>query len=161
MKFPDLSNIEENVNSNLKNDEDLEKTHKSDSNVSYDDYEENLSEEEFNLNNEQIEPELTPNNIQTHIDHLNSYEFLLSSNNQKSNFICHYIDIIKDVNNFIENIFTFDKAKEIIILNNKNYIEIESISEEIFTTKKEIKDFDKNKTDKINKYIINKRHRRE
>ena len=86
-----------------------EKTHKSDSNVSYDDYEENLSEEEFNLNNEQIEPELTPNNIQTHIDHLNSYEFLLSSNNQKSNFICHYIDIL-----------------ELIKLLSDNYIEVET-----------------------------------
>ena len=82
-----------------------------------------------------------------------------NNNNNKNNSIDK--DIIKDVNNFIENIFTFDKAKEIIILNNKNYIEIESISEEIFTTKKEIKDFDKNKTDKINKYITNKRHRRE
>ena len=69
-------------------------------------------------------------------------------------------NIIKDVNNFIGNIFLCDKEKEIILLKNKTNLEIESISEEIFTTKKEIKDFDKNKLDKINKYITDKRNRR-
>ena len=70
-------------------------------------------------------------------------------------------DIIKDVNNFIENIFTCDKAKEIILLKNKINLEIESISEEIFTSKNEMKDFDKNNLEKINKYIKNKSNRRE
>jgi len=70
-------------------------------------------------------------------------------------------DVIKDVNNFIENIFTCDKAKEIILLKNKINLEIESISEEIFTSKNEIKDFDKNNWEKINKYIKNKSNRRE
>ena len=70
-------------------------------------------------------------------------------------------DIIKDVNNFIENIFTCDKAKEIILLKNKINLEIESISEEIFTSKNEMKDFDKNNLEKINKYIKNKCNRRE
>ena len=70
-------------------------------------------------------------------------------------------DIIKDVNNFIENIFMWDKEKEIILLKNKINMEIESISEEVFTINEEIKDYDKNKLDKINKYIADKRNRRE
>ena len=70
-------------------------------------------------------------------------------------------NIMKDVNTFIENIFTFDKAKEIILLKNKTDLDIEEISEEIFTTNQDIKDFDKNKKEKINKFIINKRDRRE
>ena len=53
--------------------------------------------------------------------------------NSKNNSIDK--DIIKDVNNFIENNFTCDKAKEIILLKNKVNLEIESISEEIFTSK--------------------------
>ena len=79
-------------------------------------------------------------------------------NNNKNNIDK---DIIKEVNNFIENIFTCDKAKEIILLKNKINIEIESISEEIFTSKEEIQNYDKSKMDKINKYITNKRNRRE
>jgi hypothetical protein len=79
--------------------------------------------------------------------------------NSKNNSIDK--DIIKDVNNFIENIFTCDKAKEIILLKNKVNLEIESISEEIFTSKNEMKDFDKNNLEKINKYIKNKSNRRE
>ena len=79
--------------------------------------------------------------------------------NNKNNSIDK--DIIKDVNNFIENNFTCDKAKEIILLKNKVNLEIESISEEIFTSKNEMKDFDKNTLEKINKYIKNKSNRRE
>ena len=79
--------------------------------------------------------------------------------NSKNNSIDK--DIIKDVNNFIENNFTCDKAKEIILLKNKVNLEIESISEEIFTSKNEMKDFDKNNLEKINKYIKNKSNRRE
>ena len=70
-------------------------------------------------------------------------------------------NIIKEVNNFIENVFLFDKEKEINLLKNKINLDIESLSEEIFTTKEVIKNFDKNKLDKINKYITDKRNRRE
>lgn len=85
----------------------------------------------------------------------------LNNSYNKNNNIKIDKDIIKEVNNFIENIFMWDKEKEIILLKNKTNIEIESISEEIFTTNQEIKDFDKNKLDKINKYIADKRNRRE
>ena len=70
-------------------------------------------------------------------------------------------NIIKEINTFIENIFICDKAKEIILLKNKINLEIESIAEEIFTTKQELQNLDKNKTEKINKYINDKTNRRE
>ena len=89
------------------------------------------------------------------------YDYIpyLSDLNKNNNFNIDK-NIIKDVNNFIGNIFLCDKEKEILLLKNKTNLEIESISEEIFTTKQEIKDFDKNKLDKINKYITDKRNRR-
>ena len=69
--------------------------------------------------------------------------------------------IIDEINNFITNNFTSDKAKEIIILKNKINLEIESIAEEIFTSKIAIENFDKNKVDKIKEYCSNKLNRKE
>ena len=91
-----------------------------------------------------------------YISELNTNSFYNNKNNDNLDK-----DIIKEVNNFIENIFICDKAKEIILLNNKINLEIESITEEIFTTNQELKDLDKNKMEKINKYIQDKRNRRE
>ena len=70
-------------------------------------------------------------------------------------------NVINDINNFIENNFTNNKAKEITILKNKNNSEIESISEEIFESKIEIENFDKNKLQKIKNYCKDKKNRRE
>ena len=69
--------------------------------------------------------------------------------------------IIDEINNFISNNFTSDKAKEIIILKNKINLEIESIAEEIFISKIIIENFDKNKINKIKEYCNNKINRRE
>ena len=69
--------------------------------------------------------------------------------------------IIDEINNFISNNFTSDKAKEIIILKNKINLEIESIAEEIFISKIIIENFDKNKINKIKEYCFNKINRRE
>ena len=69
--------------------------------------------------------------------------------------------IIDEINNFISNNFTSDKAKEIIILKNKINLEIESIAEEIFISKIIIENFDKNKINKIKEYCANKIKRRE
>ena len=69
--------------------------------------------------------------------------------------------IIDEINNFITNNFTSDKAKEIIILKNKINLEIESIAEEIFTSKIAIENFDKTKVDKIKEYCSNKINRKE
>ena len=70
-------------------------------------------------------------------------------------------NIINEINNFITNNFTSDKAKEIIILKNKINLDIETISEEIFTAKVNIENFDKNKIEKIKEYSTNKLNRRE
>ena len=48
-----------------------------------------------------------------------------------------------------------------IILKNKNNLEIESISEEIFISKINIENFDKNKIERIKNYAKNKKERRE
>ena len=69
--------------------------------------------------------------------------------------------IIDEINNFISNNFTSDKAKEIIILKNKINLEIESIAEEIFISKIIIENFDKNQINKIKEYCTNKINRRE
>ena len=69
--------------------------------------------------------------------------------------------IIDEINNFISNNFTSDKAKEIIILKNKINLEIESIAEEIFISKIIIENFDKNKINKIKEYCSDKINRRE
>ena len=70
-------------------------------------------------------------------------------------------NVINDINNFIENNFASNKAKEIIILKNKNNLEIEEISEEIFVSKINIENFDKIKLEKVRNYCKNKKDRRE
>ena len=70
-------------------------------------------------------------------------------------------NILNDINNFIENNFTSNKTKEMIIFKNKNNLEIESISEEIFISKINIENFDKNKIERIKNYTKNKKERRE
>ena len=70
-------------------------------------------------------------------------------------------EIISEINNFIENNFTSNKAKEIILLKNKINLEIESIAEEIFVSEKNMEDFDKMKIEKIKKFCKNKKTRRE
>ena len=70
-------------------------------------------------------------------------------------------NILNDIKNFIENNFTSNKTKEMIIFKNKNNLEIESISEEIFISKINIENFDKNKIERIKNYTKNKKERRE
>ena len=70
-------------------------------------------------------------------------------------------DMIDEINNFIENNFSINKEKELMILKNKNNSEIDSISDEIFNSKIDIENFDKSKIEKIKKYCINKKTRRE
>ena len=70
-------------------------------------------------------------------------------------------EIISEINNFIENNFTSNKAKEIILLKNKINLEIESIAEEIFVSEKNMEDFDKMKIEKIKKFCKNIKTRRE
>ena len=70
-------------------------------------------------------------------------------------------NILNDINNFIENNFTSNKTKEMIIFKNKNNLEIESISEEIFISKINIENFDKNKIERIKNYAKNKKEKRE
>ena len=70
-------------------------------------------------------------------------------------------EIINEINNFIENNFTSNKAKEIILLKNKINLEIKSITEEIFVSEKNMEDFNKIKIDKIKKFCKNKKTRRE
>ena len=48
-----------------------------------------------------------------------------------------------------------------IMFKNQNNLEIESISEEIFISKINIENFDKNKIERIKNYAKNKKERRE
>ena len=91
------------------------------------------------------------------------YDYIpyLSDINKNKNNLKIDKEIIDDINNFIENNFTSNKAKEIILLKNKINLDIESITEEIFVSKINIEDFDKIKIEKIKKYCKDKKHRRE
>ena len=70
-------------------------------------------------------------------------------------------DMINEINNFIENNFSINKEKELMILKNKNNSEIESISEEIFNSEINIEKFEQSKIVKIINYCKNKKNRRE
>ena len=70
-------------------------------------------------------------------------------------------NVLDNINNFIENNFASDKAKEMILLKNKSNLELEAISEEIFVSKINIENFDKVKIEKIKNYVKNKKERRE
>ena len=91
------------------------------------------------------------------------YDYIpyLSDINKNKNNLKIDKEIIDDINNFIENNFTSNKAKEIILLKNKINLDIESITEEIYVSKINIEDFDKIKIEKIKKYCKDKKHRRE
>jgi hypothetical protein len=91
------------------------------------------------------------------------YDYIpyLSDINKNKNNLKIDKEIIDDINNFIENNFASNKAKEIILLKNKINLDIESITEEIFVSKINIEDFDKIKIEKIKKYCKDKKHRRE
>ena len=69
--------------------------------------------------------------------------------------------MINEINNFIENNFSINKEKELMILKNKNNSEIESISEEIFNSEINIEKFEQSKIVKIINYCKNKKNRRE
>ena len=70
-------------------------------------------------------------------------------------------DMINEINIFIENNFSINKEKELMILKNKNNSEIESISEEIFNSEINIEKFEQSKIVKIINYCKNKKNRRE
>ena len=91
------------------------------------------------------------------------YDYIpyLSDINKNKNNLKIDKEIIDDINNFIENNFASNKAKEIILLKNKINLDIESITEEIYVSKINIEDFDKIKIEKIKKYCKDKKHRRE
>ena len=91
------------------------------------------------------------------------YDYIpyLSDINKNKNNLKIDKEIMDDINNFIENNFASNKAKEIILLKNKINLDIESITEEIFVSKINIEDFDKIKIEKIKKYCKDKKHRRE
>ena len=140
-----LSNNKSKLNKNQNNPEKSnnksinqisEKTHKSESKISYDEYDEdNSNEEEFNLNNDTIEPELSPTNIQTHIDHLKNYEFLIHNNNEKTTFLGNYIDILELIKLLSDNYMEVEMSDDTNPLN--SYINnfrffIEDVTENLF-----------------------------
>ena len=85
----------------------------------------------------------------------------LSDLNKNKNNLKIDKNILTDINNFIENNFTSNNIKEIVILNNKINIEIESIAEEIFIAETDVENFDKIKIEKIKDFCKNKKNRRE
>ena len=117
------SNIKSNNKSNKRNTvPSSEKTHKSNSNISYDkdedEEEENNSEEEFNLNNDQIESELTPDNISTHISYLNAYEFFIHNDRGKRTVLGQYIEVLELIKLLGDNFIEVEKSDDTNPLNN-------------------------------------------
>ena len=117
------SNIKSNNKLNKRNTvPSSEKTHKSNSNISYDkdedEEEENNSEEEFNLNNDQIESELTPDNISTHISYLNAYEFFIHNDRGKRTVLGQYIEVLELIKLLGDNFIEVEKSDDTNPLNN-------------------------------------------
>ena len=116
-------NSSNNKSNNKKNKKNIlpssEKTHKSNSNISYDEEDENNnSEEEFNLNNEKIESELTPDNISTHISYLNAYEFFIHNDRGKRTLLGQYIEVLELILLLGDNFIEVEKSDDTNPLNN-------------------------------------------
>ena len=104
---PPKSNNKKSENKN--NMRSSEKNDKNISNISYEEYDEDLgnnSEDEYTINSEQIETDLDPNNISTHINYLMNVEFFIHNNQGKKTYLGQYIEILELIkllgDNFIE-----------------------------------------------------------
>ena len=95
-----------------------EKTHKSNSDISYDEEEINNSEEEFNSNNNELISELTPDNISKHISYLSTYEFFIHNDRSKRTLLGHYIEILELIKLLGDNFIEVENADDTNPLNN-------------------------------------------
>ena len=112
------SNNKFKLNQNHKKDiPSSEKTHKSNSDISYDEEEINNSDEEFNSNNELIS-ELTPDNISKHISCLNTYEFFIHNDRSKRTLLGHYIEILELIKLLGDNFIEVENSDDTNPLNN-------------------------------------------
>ena len=103
-KAPTSNNKKNNINKNEKKNSD----NKSD--ISNEDEEEYInSDNECELKNDKLEKDLTPDNISTHINYLNNYEFFIHNDRGKNSYLGNYIEVL-----------------ELIKLLTDNYIQIET-----------------------------------
>ena len=108
------NNIKSGNKINKKNTvQSSEKTHKSNSNISYDeDEEENISEEELNLDTDKLEPELNQKNISAHIDYLNTYEYFIHNDRGKRTLIGQYVEILELIRLLGDNFIAVEKSDD-------------------------------------------------
>ena len=157
---PPISN---NKNKKPKKNENSnsEKTHKSDE--SNDDEEEEIfSDDEFNLENDTLESDLTPSNISTHINYLNNYEFFIHNDRGKRTLLGQYIEVLELIKLLTDNYCSFEMSNDTNPLNNytnnfRFFVEdiVESQNKNLNIKKKNITSFIKKKNRVLHIYCFN------
>ena len=105
---PPISN---NKNKSKNEDSNTEKTHKSE--VSFNDEEEEVySDNEYNLENNSLEAELTHENISTHISYLNNYEFFIHNDIGKKTLLGQYIEVLELIQLLSKNYISFETSED-------------------------------------------------
>ncbi len=111
------------ISTNKKNDKkneniDSDKTHKSE--ISNEEDEEEIidSDNEYHLEGDKLESDLTPNNILTHINFLSNYEFFIHNDRGKRTLIGQYIEILELIKLLTDNYITIETSDDTNPLHN-------------------------------------------
>ena len=156
---PPISNNKKNERKN--ENPNSEKTHKSE--ISNEDDEEPLdSEDEFNLEGDKLEAELTPNNISTHINHLSNYEFFIHNDRGKRTLLGLYIEVLELIKLLTDNYIQVETSDDTNPLHNytnnfRFFIEdvVENQNKNLNLKKKNITNFIKKKNRILHIYCFN------
>ena len=151
-----------NIKNNRKNeDSNTEKTHKSEVSIN-DEEEEIFSDYDYNLENNSLEAELTPNNISTHINYLNNYEFFIHNDRGKKTLLGHYIEILELIELLTKNYISIETSDDTNPLHNytnnfRFFIEdiVETQNKNFSMNKKNITNFIKKKNRVLHIYCFN------
>ena len=100
------------TNKNFKPNEKEKEKNSSNNSQNSDEEDEFSSDNEYNIKNEQLEIDLTPENIPNHINYLNNYEFFIHNDKGQKTLLGQYIEIL-----------------ELIKLLSDNFIKIETIDD--------------------------------
>ena len=154
---PPISN---NKNKIKNEDSNTDKTHKSE--ISINDEEEIFSENDYNIDNNSLEVELTPENISTHINYLNNYEFFIHNDRGKKTLLGQYIEVLELIQLLTKNYISTEIADDSNPLhkytnNFRFFIEdiVETQNKNFSMNKKNIANFIKKKNRVLHIYCFN------
>ena len=151
-----ISNIKK-----TKKNENLNSENKS--NISDEDEEEEInSEDEFILEGDKLEEDLTPDNISTHINHLNNYEFFIHNDRAKRTLLGQYIEVLELIKLLSDNYIQIETSEDSNPLHNYTrnfsfFVEdtVEAQNKSLNLKKKNITNFIKKKNRILHIYCFN------